>query len=172
MKIEKPEPGEYTAYTINYIKLLPDDAEVLRHLSENLQTTTDFILSLAPEKLDYVYAPGKWTIREMWLHVADSERVFAYRALCFARGEMQNLPGFEENDFAANSNAKTRDIRSILEEFAAVRRATLALFQSFDASVLTKIGTANNNPTSVRALAYQIAGHELHHLNVIKERYL
>lgn len=172
MKIEKPKAGEFTPYTINYIKLLPDDAEVLRHLSENLQTSTDFILSLPPEKLDYVYAPRKWTIREMWLHVADSERVFAYRALCFARGDKTGLPGFEENDYAANSNANARDIRSILREFAAVRQATIALFESFDADILTKIGTANDNPTSVRAVAYQIAGHELHHLNIIKERYL
>lgn len=172
MKIEKPKAGEFAPYTINYIKLLPDDAEILRHLSENLQTTSDFILSLPPEKLDYVYAPGKWTIREMWLHVVDSERVFAYRALCFARGETVNLPGFEENDYAASSNANARGINNILKEFAAVRSATLALFESFDASVLTKIGTANDNPTSVRALVYQIAGHELHHLNIIKERYL
>lgn len=172
MKIAKPKTGEFAPSTIQYIRLLPDDELVLRHLADNVKSTIEFVLSLPTEKLDYRYAPGKWTIKEMMVHVADTERIFGFRALCFARNEKIDLPGFDENHYAARSNAQTRDIKDILREFVAVRNATLSLFAAFDEKVLTAIGRANRNPTSVRALAYQIAGHELHHRNVIKERYL
>lgn len=171
MKIAKPNADEYAAYTINYIKLVPDD-NLLRHLADNLKATVEFVLGLPADKLAYRYAPGKWTIREVMQHVADTERIFAYRALCFARADKTALQGFDENFYAANSAANERDIKSIMREFVAVRNATISLFDGFDEKVLTRIGTANNNPTSVRALAYQIAGHESHHVNIIKERYL
>ncbi len=108
----------------------------------------------------------------MFVHISDTERIFAYRALCFARGEKIDLPGFEEKDYAANSMAQTREAKEILREFVAVRNATLSLLAGFNETVFTKTGTVNGVSTSVRAAAYIIAGHELHHLNVIKERYL
>lgn len=172
MKINKPNAGEYADYAIKYINLVPDDGFLLRHLADNMKSTIEFVLSLPAAKLDYVYAPGKWTIKEIFVHISDAERIFAYRALCIARGEQTDLPGFEENDYAANSLAEKREGKEILREFAAVRNATLALFAGFDETVFAKTGTVNHTPTSVRAIAYGIAGHELHHLNVIKERYL
>ncbi len=170
--IEKPAAGEYAPYTIIYIGLLPDDGRVLEHLRENLQTTTDFILSLPEDKLTYRYARGKWTIKEILVHIIDDERIYAYRALRFARNDQTELAGFEQDDYAFYSGANARDIGDVLVEFATVRNSTIALFDSFESEALTRSGVASGNNMSVRAAAYHIAGHELRHLNIIKERYL
>ena len=170
--IEKPREGEYPPYASIYIGLLPDDGLVLRHMTESLKTTTAFILSLPEERLAFRYAPGKWTIKEILGHVSDDERIYAYRALRFARGDRTELPGFEQDAFTLHSGANGRTVESLLEEFAAVRRATVALFDGFDEEMLKRSGVADGNRATVRALAYHIAGHELRHVNVIKERYL
>lgn len=172
MKIEKPGEGEYAPYAIRYIGLLPDDGLVLRHMEENLNATREFILSLPEEKLAYRYAEGKWTVKEILVHVSDDERIYAYRALRFARGDKTELPGFEQDDYAAHSGANGRDIEDILEEFATVRRATISLFQGLGREALVRVGVADGKVMSVRAAAYHIAGHELRHVNIIKERYL
>jgi uncharacterized damage-inducible protein DinB len=171
-RIEKPREGEYAPYTIMYIGLLPDDGLVLKHLRDNLKAATDFILSLPEEKLVYRYAGGKWTIKETLVHIVDDERIYAYRALRFARNDKTELPGFEQDDYALYSGANERDIGNILEEFATVRKSTISLFEGFDDKALTRIGVADGKVMSVRAAAYHIAGHELHHINIIKERYL
>ena len=171
-KIEKPGEGEYAPYAIMYIGLLPDDGLVLKHLKDNLKATKNFILSLPEEKLTYRYGEGKWTVKEILAHVSDDERIYAYRALRFARNDKTELPGFEQDDYARWSGANERDIRDILKEFDTVRKATVSLFNSFDGKALVRAGTANGNVMSVRAAAYHIAGHELHHINLIKERYL
>ena len=171
-KIAKPETDEYAPYTIMYIGLLPDDGLVLKHLADNLTTTCAFIRALPEEKLSYRYAPGKWTIREILAHIVDDERIYAYRALRFARNDKTELPGFDQDNYALHSGANQRTIESLLREFAAVRNATIALFESFDEQVLTRKGVAGGNVMSVRAAAYHIAGHELRHVNIIKERYL
>jgi uncharacterized damage-inducible protein DinB len=171
-KIEKPKEGEYPPYAVIYIGLLPDDGLVLRHLRENLKATTDFMLSLPEEKLNFRYAEGKWTVKEILAHVADDERIYAYRALRFARNDKTELPGFEQDAYALHSRANGRTVKSLLREFAAVRRATIALFESLDDEALARSGVANGNRVTVRALAYHIAGHELRHVNIIKERYL
>jgi uncharacterized damage-inducible protein DinB len=171
-KIEKPGEGEYAPYAIIYIGLLPDDGLVLRHLKDNLKATKNFILSLPEEKLTYRYAEGKWTVKEILAHISDDERIYAYRALRFARNDNTELPGFEQDDYARWSGANERDIRDILKEFDTVRKATISLFNSFDSKALVRAGMANSNVMSVRAAAYHIAGHELHHINLIKERYL
>lgn len=171
-KIEKPEEGEYAPYAIMYIGLLPNDGLVLQHLRDNLKATTWFILSLQEEKLTHRYAEGKWTIKEVLAHVVDDERIYAYRALRFARNDRTELPGFEQDDYALYSGANERDVKDILREFAAVRHATIALFEGLDEKALTRAGVASGNVMSVRAAAYHIAGHELRHVNIIKERYL
>jgi hypothetical protein len=171
-RIEKPEPGEYAPYTIMYIGLLPDDGLVLQHLKNNFKVTRDFILSLPEETLTYRYEEGKWTIKEILVHIIDDERIYAYRALRFARNDQTELPGFEQDDYALHSGANERDIRNILKEFATVRDSTISLFASLDSNALKRVGRANGNVMSVRAAAYHIAGHELRHLNIIKERYL
>ena len=170
--IPKPEPGEYAPYTIMYIGLLPDDGLILKHLADNLRTTTDFIRSVPEEKLSYRYAEGKWTIKEILAHLIDDERIYAYRALRFARNDQTELPGFEQDAYAVESGANERSVDDLLNEFASVRRSTISLFNSFDDRVLTRSGVASGNVMSVRAAAYHIAGHELRHLNIIKERYL
>jgi uncharacterized damage-inducible protein DinB len=171
-RIDKPAAGEYAPYTIIYIGLLPDDGLILRHLKNNLAATRDFILSLPAEKLAHRYAEGKWTIKEILAHVVDDERIYAYRALRFARNDKTELPGFEQDEYARYSGANEREVRDILDELTTVRKATISLFNSFDERALLRSGVASGNPMSVRAIAYHIAGHELRHVNVIKERYL
>ena len=171
-KIEKPEEGEYAPYAIMYIGLLPDDGLVLEHLRDNVKTTTEFILSLPEEKLSHRYAEGKWTVKEILAHVVDDERIYAYRALRFARNDRTELPGFEQDDYALHSGANERDVKDILKEFAAVRRATIALFEGLGDEALKRSGVASGNVMSVRAAAYHIAGHELRHVQIIRERYL
>ncbi len=171
-KIAKPIAGEYAPYALMYIGLLPDDGLVLKHLKDNLKTTQEFIQSLPEEKLLYRYAEGKWTIKEVLVHIIDDERIYAYRALRFARNDATALPGFEQEDYARHSGANDRSVKDILKEYAAVRNATITLFNGLDEKALSRGGVANKNFVTVRALAYHIAGHEMHHLNIIKARYL
>ncbi len=171
-RIAKPKEGEYSPYAIMYIKLLPDDGLVLEYLRENFKKTKDLIIPLSKEKLSYRYAEGKWTIKEILVHILDVERIFAYRALRFARNDKTALAGFEQDDYTALSGAQSRDLVSIFEEFESVRNATITLFNEFAEEASIRSGLANGHNVSVRALAYQIAGHELHHINIIKEKYL
>ncbi|MGA7159628.1 MAG: DinB family protein [Bacteroidota bacterium] len=171
-KVQKPKEGEYPPYAVMYINMLPDDGLVLKHLANNFQATKDFILSIPKEKLSHRYAKGKWTIKEVLVHLIDDERIFAYRALRFARHDKTELPGFEQDDYVPYSKANDRSIENIVEEFETVRNATLSLFRSFNEEDLRRSGVANKHPVSVRALVYHLAGHELHHMKIIKERYL
>ncbi|MDQ3744102.1 MAG: DinB family protein [Acidobacteriota bacterium] len=171
-KIEKPKEREYPPSADIYIRLLPDDGLILRHLKERIRVASEIILSLPEEKLAYRYAPGKWTVKEVLAHVVDDERIYAYRALRFARNDETELPGFEQDAYAVHSGANRRTVESLLREFAAVRRATVALFDSFDDEALARSGVADGKRMTVRAFAYHIAGHELRHFNLIKERYL
>jgi uncharacterized damage-inducible protein DinB len=171
-RIQKPNEGEFDPYAIMYIKLLPDDGLVLQHLKDNFKIVKDFIQSLPPDKLTYRYAENKWTIKEILVHIMDDERIYAYRALRIARNDKTPLPGFEQNDYVPFSKANTRSLASIFREYKTIRNATLSLFTSFNKEDLLRMGTANDHPVSARALAWHIAGHELHHLNIIRERYL
>jgi uncharacterized damage-inducible protein DinB len=170
--IDKPKRGEYPPYAIMYIKLVPGDGMVLQYLKNNFKAIKNFILSLPPEKLLYKYAEGKWTIKETLVHIIDDERIYAYRAMCFARNDTTKLPGFEQDEYAFYSNANERDIKNIFEEYEAVRNATITLFNGLTDEALSRKGTANKRKATVRAMAYHIAGHELHHINIIKEKYL
>lgn len=170
--IPKPEPDEYPAYAAMYIKWLPDDGRILEHLKAQMERTKTFVEGIPEEKWSYVYAPGKWTIREVLVHIIDDERIYAYRALRFGRGDKTELPGFEQDDYVPYSRANERTIRSILKEYATVRKATLSLFRSFSEEDLLRKGTANKHVASVRGLLYHLAGHELHHLEILKEKYL
>lgn len=169
--ISRPIPGEYAPYALNYIKLVPDE-RVLYHLQQNNNALNELIAAQPEEVLTTGYAPGKWTLKELIVHVTDTERIFAYRALCVARGEQAMLPGFDENAYAAASYAQNRSIENIMVEYNSVRQASIALLAGISDEAFLSMGSANNVPVSVRALAYQIAGHEMHHMNIIKERYL
>lgn len=172
--IQPPVAGEYPPYAIMYMKLIPTDGEVLKHLWDNFLMMRQLIYSLPETMLLYRYAPDKWSIKEVLVHIIDDERIFAYRALRFARGEQNNLIGFDQDAYALLSGADNRGLDSIFEEYEAVRRSTIALFNGLPEAALDRMGHGSGtfNDATVRALAYHIAGHEVHHFNLIKERYL
>lgn len=171
-KIQKPAAGEYAPYAVVYIDLVPDDGLVLQHLFDNMQAFKNLVGAQSEEKLTTRCAEGEWTIKEILGHIIDTERIFNYRALRFARNDATPLPGFEQDDYVASSGANTRSIEDLLNEFIAVRMATIALFNSFDEETLRRSGISNGHNISVRSALYQIAGHELHHVASIKENYL
>jgi uncharacterized damage-inducible protein DinB len=171
-RIAKPNEGEYAPYTVRYIGLLPDDGRVLEHLRDNFHQTRDLVVSLSGEQLAFRYAEGKWTIKEILAHIIDDERIYAYRALRFARNDGTELPGFEQDTYARYSGANERSADGLLEELLAVRKATILLFEYLPDEALARQGIADGKVMSVRAAAYHIAGHELRHINIIKERYL
>ncbi|MGN8069752.1 DinB family protein [Mucilaginibacter sp. 22184] len=169
-----PQPSEYPPYAIMYMKLLPTDGLILKHLQDNFDMVKRLIYSLPEEVLYHRYAPGKWSIKETLVHIIDDERIFAYRALRFARNEKNNLIGFDQDSYAIYSEAYSRSLDNIFEEYEAVRRATITLFNGLPDNAFGRMGhgTGTANDATVRALAYHIAGHELHHINIIKEKYL
>lgn len=154
-----------------YVRKL-SEGSVVQNLRASGEFLIDLFSAMTEEEGEYAYAPGKWTAKEVLLHITDSERIFAYRALRFARNDKTDLPGFEQNDYVPQSRANDRDIHSLITEFLTVRVATTSLFESFDKDVLQRIGTANGYPVSVEALGYIISGHCVHHADIIKERYL
>ncbi len=169
--IPKPQPGEYAPYAIMYIDLLPDDGHVLHYMQANLQAVQDLVEQFSEAELTMPHAPGEWTIKEILVHIIDDERIYAYRALRFARNDPTELPGFEQEDYVPPSRANKRSLESIWAEYVAVRSATMTLFDNLDDAALERAGTANGHKISVRAAAYHIAGHELHHLASIKQNY-
>ncbi|MEP6949083.1 MAG: DinB family protein [Ginsengibacter sp.] len=170
--INKPNKDEYPPYAEMYMRLVPEDGLVLRHLETNGILLKKLFLSIPTEKLLYRYSPDKWTLKEILVHLVDDERIYTYRALRFARNDNTELPGFNQDDFARFSGANERDLHNILEEYDAVRKASITLFNGLPDEALTRVGRTNESMVSVRALAYHITGHELHHLNIIKEKYL
>jgi hypothetical protein len=170
VSIARPAPSEHVAYYSKYINLVPD-GDLLSLLDKQSRQTTKLLGGISPKKSQFRYAPDKWSIREVVGHISDTERVFAYRALTFARADATPLPSFDENAWARTSNAGDRSLGDLVKEFEAVRASTLALFRGFADEQFAKSGTANNNPITVRAIAYIVAGHERHHVNLLKERY-
>ncbi len=171
MPVARPVPGDYLPYYQGYIDQISAGADPLRALHEQPAEVHAAFGPLTDAQAATAYAPGKWTPKELLLHQIDTERIFAYRALRFARADKQPLPGFEQDDYVAHSGANARTMASLLAEYDATRAATLALFNSFTAEQLTRHGTASGGPVTVRALVYILAGHERHHLNVFGERH-
>lgn len=155
----------------NYINQVPEDdlAEAFEHNARNI---ISLIKTISDDKWMYRYAPGKWSIKEMIQHMIDAERIFCYRALTFARFDDKLLPGFDENHYAAVSKADNRNSTDLIEELELVQRASAKLFGSFTEDQLKAEGTANNNRIYVEAIGYIIVGHNRHHINILKERYL
>ncbi len=163
--------NEYNPYYKSYIDNATD-SNIVNGLQQNIDTVVSFYSNVPLAKHDYAYAEGKWTVKDILLHVIDTERVFSYRALRIARQDKTPLAGFEQDDYVISGNTKTRTLKSLLEEYKAVRYSTIALYNSFDSNSLEQIGEASGFPISVRALGYIIAGHENHHNQVLKELYL
>ena len=166
-----PSASEYNEYYKRYIDLAHGDS-VIDVLQEGLLDTMGFFKSIPEEKHEYRYQPGKWTPKEIVSHVIDTERVFSYRALQFARAEKVVLQGFDQDEFAKNAHANTRSMEQLLDEFQAVRAATIQFAKSCSEETLLRNGVASNSPLSVRAALFIIAGHEIHHRVIIEERYL
>ncbi|SRR5258706_3305206 len=166
----RPQTGEYNPYYDRYISLVKAD-DVVAQLEQQVPATVTLFQS-ASAKEDFRYAPGKWTVKEMVGHVNDTERIMTYRALRIARGDQTPLAGFEQDDYIRDGNFGQRTLADLIEEFADVRKATVHLFRHVDAEIAARRGTANGDAVSVRALAYIIAGHELHHRQILEEKYL
>lgn len=169
--IERPQPDDYAPYFGRYIGLVGEGpiVEILEHLQ---QTSYDFFMQLDPGKASYAYADGKWTVKQVLGHICDTERVFAYRMLTFSRQPGAELPGFDQDVFMERSYFNERTLEDLAEEFRTIRQSTLYLLKSITDEQSKQKGIASGNPVSVRALAYMIAGHEMHHIDILKERYL
>ena len=167
----KPADTEYANYYSKYVSLVAD-GDIVGTLEKQLQNTSSFLRGLSAEQADYRYAPDKWSIKEVLGHIIDTERIFAYRVLRFARNDQTELSGFEQDGYIPAGNFGRREWSDLIDEFEAVRRANLYLLRNLDDHAWQRKGTASQNPVTVRALAYIMAGHELHHLNVIKTKYL
>ncbi len=158
-------------FAMKYFEAAPED-DMLVALSKSTRQLKKLLRKIPKKKVDYAYAEGKWTIREVLQHIIDSERVFAFRALWFTRHDVSPLPGFDENSWAATSKATSRKWKDLIEEFFALRAANQIFFESLDDDQLKAIGTANNNQMNVGGLGFVCAGHVMHHIGIIKERYL
>ncbi|MDQ2792485.1 MAG: DinB family protein [Bacteroidota bacterium] len=172
MSLIRPAEGDFLPYALSYINQIPAGQSPHEALRQQPQEIHAVFAGLSEAQAEKTYADGKWSLKEMLLHQIDSERIFAYRALRFARADGQDLHGFEQDDYVAHSCANARTSASLLAEYDAVRAATIALFDTFGEAELNRRGTANGGPATVRALLYIIPGHERHHLNIVRERYL
>ncbi|MEO8253604.1 MAG: DinB family protein [Flavobacterium sp.] len=171
MKAKDIPENEYSIFNATYIKAA-GDGDLYEDLEISLHDFIRFVQDIPMDKFDFRYAEGKWTIKEIIQHIIDTERIFNYRALRISRNDITALPGFEQNDYVANTEANKRHLQSLLTELSIVRQGTLALFKSFSEEQLKRIGIASNNEISVRAIAFIIIGHQKHHQTVFKERYL
>lgn len=169
--ISRPAPSEYAPFYHGYVDLVLSD-EIMQVLRLAAFDTVVFLENLPADRWDYRYASGKWTLKEALIHMIDTERIFAYRALRIARKDPTPLPAFNQDDYVPNSGAGGRTPESIIAEYRAVREATLQLLENLEPECWCNLGTASNHPVSVRALAFLIAGHEKHHMKMVSERYL
>ncbi|MBE4947759.1 DinB family protein [Chryseobacterium culicis] len=162
---------EFQKYIQRYLDMIPA-GNWLDELQISADKTTGIYSNLTEEQSHFAYAEGKWTLKELLLHLSDTERVFQYRILAFARGEKNNLPGFDENEYAERSFANERTLDSLLEEYKLVRKSSQILLETLHPSALQNKGTANGHEITVETIGKLIVGHNYHHLNIIEERYL
>lgn len=165
--------NEYAPFYKNYIQPIEKNG---KSIVENLKISQDsferLLINISSEKHLYAYGFGKWTVKEVVQHIIDTERIFCYRALCFARNDKTSLPGFDQDLFVANDNANARIWSDLLEEMRVVRKGTILLFNSFSEETLLRIGLGSGKNMSVRAIGFICSGHQMHHLKVLKEKYL
>lgn len=169
--IRKPQPSELPGYYVYYIDLIPEN-NLQDALTKSHERTLELFSSVPVEKESYAYAPEKWTIKQLLNHIIDSERIFAYRALRFSRYDTTELPGYDEDLYAQHSNTGNLMLERLIEEYSCVRKSTLSLFETMSEQMLDFRGKANRMEVSTRGLGFMIAGHNLHHCKILKERYL
>lgn len=168
--MSRPEETEYAPSYQGYVAHVTED-DILPAMRSQIDALDVLLDRVLPERETYAYAEGKWTIRQIIGHLIDGERVFGYRALCIARGETQNLPGFDENAYMPNAPYADVELEDLLSEFRLVRLSNIAMLRNLDETAWTRIGTANGSPVTVRALVYIMVGHVRHHMGVLRERY-
>jgi uncharacterized damage-inducible protein DinB len=168
--IEKPGPSEYAPFYAGYIAAIAD-GDILETLENQASELRQLAAAIPADRETFRYGEGKWSVREVFGHMIDAERVFSYRLLRFSRGDETPLSGFDENHFVAASHFDQRPLADLVEELALLRQANLRLLRSLVPEAWTRTGTANNHPVSVRALAFIMAGHVRHHLNILRDRY-
>ena len=171
MTPRKLQANESTEYFKRYINLVETENIVVA-LKNQLTDIEQFFRKWPRNKWDHAYAKGKWTIKELIIHMMDAERILAYRELRIARNDATSLPGFDQDEFAPFMNAANRSAESIMSEYRAVRMASIALVKNLDDAALSRIGRASNAPASPLAMAFVIAGHEIHHMNIVREKYV
>lgn len=168
--MSRPAETEYASFYQGYVSHATED-DILPAMRSQIDALDVLLDHVTPERETYAYGEGKWTIRQIVGHLIDGERVFGYRALCIARGETQNLPGFDENAYMPNAPYEHIELEDLLSEFRLVRLSNIAMFRTLDETAWTRMGMANDAPVSVRALAYVMVGHTRHHMGVLRERY-
>lgn len=169
--IQRPSSSDYATFYDTYVSKVPD-GDILEILRQNFTRTHSLLTTLPPDKWNHRYAPGKWNIKEVMIHLADAERIFAYRALRIARNDQTPLASFDENAYTTYYEEQNRTPESILQEWEAVRQASLHLLGNLSEQACKRSGTASGKLITVAALAYIIAGHEIHHMGIVTERYL
>lgn len=167
----RPKQSEYAAFYETYVSRVPED-DLTSAFRKHTASALAFFTRIPDDKHHFAYAPGKWTLKQLLQHVIDAERVFAYRALNFARKDAHPLPGFDENEFAAVARVDHREWSDMVEEFQFVRNASDHFYRALNEEELSRTGVASGNPVSVRGLGFIILGHAIHHMEVVKERYL
>ena len=171
LTIPRPAASEYAPYFAPYVAKVPE-GDILELLAHQIDETTTMLGGLNDQQAAFRYAPGKWSVKQVVGHLTEAERVFSYRALCFARGDATPLPGWDENAYVANAHYDRRSMSALVADLRAARASTISLFRGFDGEELERAGTANNKLYSVRSIAYITAGHEQHHVDIIRARYL
>ncbi len=167
----RPEKDEYAEYYANYVSLA-EDADIVAALGNQIDELRNLLDGISPDKENFRYAEGKWSVRELLGHIIDGERVFSYRALRISRGDETPLAGFEENEYVAASNFNESNFADLVEEFALLRQSNSLMFQNLTDEMWSRRGTASGAAVSVRALAFIMVGHVRHHTNILRERYL
>jgi DinB superfamily len=166
----RPSNDQYPPFYETYVKLVPEE-NILSALNYSMQQLRQDLSMIGIEKSDYAYASKKWTVKQLLQHAIDTERIFAYRALCISRGEQQSLPGFDENAYADIAHAHNRHLKDLKEEMLTVRLSTIQLFQGFDSEMFLRTGLSNQKLISVMALGYIIIGHWRHHAGILHTKY-
>lgn len=166
----RPQPGEYAPFAEKYIALVPE-GDIVARLEQQRRDLVLLLSGRSEQDGDFSYAAGKWTVKQVLGHINDTERIFVYRALRIARGDKTPLPGFEQDNYVHDGGFELRSLADLIEDFIAVRRASVSLFRNLPDAAWTRTGTASNHDFSVRAFAYMTAGHELHHTKILATKY-
>lgn len=167
----RPQPGSYPVYFDNYISLVKEPI-LIEALENSGNQALTFFQNINLEKENYAYASGKWTVKQVLCHINDTERIFAYRALCFARNEKQVLPAFEEDEYVKAASLEHLTLTDLIADFKTIRESSISLFGGLSAEELLRTGAAASGQTTVLAMGFAISGHLLHHLTVLKQRYI